>query len=202
MQLGAKKRGFSFMREGPLDMRMDPSSDLTAGEIVNTWSEFDLGRLLKEYGEERHWRRAARAIVDARRKKRIETTVELADILSKAVRCTRRRRFHPATLTFQALRLAVNQELASIGKGVREAICLLASKGRVGVLSFHSLEDRIVKRVFNSFSKPVKKMAGMRESHLFPTLKVLNKKPLLPSINEIRGNRRARSAKLRIAERG
>jgi len=201
MQLGEKKRGFSFMREGPLDMRMDPSSDLTAKEIINKWSEPDLGWLLKEYGEECCWRQAARAIINARRKKEIETTVELAEILSKAVRRRRNRRFHPATLTFQALRLFINQEMPSIRKGVREAMCFLAPKGRIGVLSFHSLEDRIVKKIFNSFSKPVKKMAEIGESHIFPMFKLLNKKPLLPSLNEVRRNRRARSAKLRVAER-
>ena len=200
MQLDEKDRGFSFMKEGPLDMRMDPSSDLTAKEIVNKWSEVDLGKLFREHGEERRWKQAAKAIVHARRKKQIETTTELAEILSKAIGRSRKK-LHPATLIFQALRITVNQELASIEEGVKEAISLLTPGGRIGVLAFHRLEDRIVKNLFRSVSKPIKKMAEMKESHFFPMLKLLCKKPLIPSLHESRENRRARSAKLRVAER-
>ena len=200
MQLDEKERGFSFMKEGPLDMRMDPSSDLTAKEIVNNWSEVDLGRLFREHGEERRWKQAAKAIVHARRKKQIETTTELAEILSKAIGRSRKK-LHPATLIFQALRITVNQELASIEEGVKEAIKLLTPGGWIGVLAFHRLEDRIVKNLFRSVSKPIKKMAEMKESHFFPMLKLLSKKPLIPSLYESRENRRARSAKLRVAER-
>ena len=200
MQLDEKERGFSFMKEGPLDMRMDPSSDLTAKEIVNKWSEVDLGKLFREHGEERRWKQAAKAIVHARRKKQIETTTELAEILSKAIGRSRKK-LHPATLIFQALRITVNQELASIEEGVKEAISLLTPGGRIGVLAFHRLEDRIVKNLFRSVSKPIKKMAEMKESHFFPMLKLLCKKPLIPSLHESRENRRARSAKLRVAER-
>ena len=200
MQLDEKERGFSFLREGPLDMRMDPSSELTAKEIVNKWSEKDLGKLFREFGEERYWKQAARAIVQARRKKQIETTTELTEIISESMRRTRRK-LHPATLIFQALRIAVNRELASVEKGVKEAMTLLTSGGRMGVLSFHSLEDRIVKHLFQAAAKPLKKMGEMKESHYFPILKLLSKKPLIPTFQESRQNRRARSAKLRIAEK-
>ncbi len=200
MQLDEKERGFSFMREGPLDMRMDPTTGVTAKEIVNHWSEKDLGKLFQEYGEERQWRRAARAIVEARRKKTIETTTELAEILSKAIGRSKKK-LHPATLVFQALRISVNRELESVEKGVQEAIQILAPGGRIGVLSFHRLEDRIVKNLFRAASKPIKKMMEMKESHIYPMLKLLSKKPLIPSLHEARTNRRARSAKLRACEK-
>lgn len=200
MQLDEKERGFSFLREGPLDMRMDPTTGLTAKEIVNKWSEKDLGKLFLEYGEERQWRRAARAIVEARRKKAIETTTELAEILSDAIGRSKKK-LHPATLVFQALRISVNRELESVEKGVKEAIHILAPGGRIGVLSFHRLEDRIVKNLFRAASKPIKKMMDMKESHLYPMLKLLSKKPLIPSLHEARSNRRARSAKLRACEK-
>jgi len=200
MQLDEEKRGFSFLREGPLDMRMDPSTGITAKEIVNKWSERDLAKLFREYGEERRWRQAARAIVEARRKKTIETTTELAEILSQSIGRSKKK-LHPATLVFQALRICVNRELDSIEEGVKSAIQMLAPGGRVGVLAFHRLEDRIVKNLFRTASKPLKKMIEMKETHIYPMLKLLTKKPLIPTFQESRTNRRARSAKLRVAER-
>lgn len=200
MQLDEKARGFSFLREGPLDMRMDPTTGETAKEIVNQWSEKDLGRLFQEYGEERQWRKAARAIVEARRKKPIETTTELADILSGAMGRSKKR-LHPATLVFQALRISVNRELEAAEKGIKEALNILSPGGRIGVLSFHRLEDRIVKNLLRAASKPIKKMAEMKASHLYPMLRLLSKKPLIPSLQEARMNRRSRSAKLRVAEK-
>jgi len=200
MQLDEEKRGFSFLREGPLDMRMDPSTGITAKEIVNKWSERDLANLFREYGEERRWRQAARAIVEARRKKTIETTTELAEILSQSIGRSKKK-LHPATLVFQALRICVNRELDSIEEGVKSAIQMLAPGGRIGVLAFHRLEDRIVKNLFRTASKPLKKMIEMKETHIYPMLKLLAKKPLIPTFQESRTNRRARSAKLRVAER-
>ncbi len=200
MQLDEEERGFSFLREGPLDMRMDPTTGITAKEIVNKWSEKDLGKLFQEYGEERQWRKAARAIVEARRKKTIETTTELAEILSNAIGRSKKK-LHVATLVFQALRIGVNRELESIEKGVKDAIEILAPGGRIGVLSFHRLEDRIVKKLFKLASKPIERIAQMKETHLYPMLKLLSKKPLIPSLQEARMNRRARSAKLRVAEK-
>jgi 16S rRNA (cytosine1402-N4)-methyltransferase len=200
MQLDEEKRGFSFLREGPLDMRMDPSTGITAKEIVNKWSEKDLANLFREYGEERRWRQAARAIVEARRKKTIETTTELAEILSQSIGRSKKK-LHPATLVFQALRISVNRELDSIEEGVKSAIQTLAPGGRIGVLAFHRLEDRIVKNLFRTASKPIKKMIEMKETHIYPMLKLLTKKPLIPTFQESRTNRLARSAKLRVAER-
>jgi len=200
MQLDEEERGFSFMREGPLDMRMDPSTGITAKEIVNKWSEKDLGNLFREYGEERRWRQAAKAIVQARRKKTIETTTELAEILSQAIGRSKKK-LHPATLVFQALRISVNRELESIEEGVKSAIEMLAPGGRIGVLAFHRLEDRIVKNLFRAASRPFKKMIDMKETHIYPMLKLLSKKPLIPTLQESRSNRRARSAKLRVAEK-
>ena len=200
MQLDEEKRGFSFLREGPLDMRMDPSTGITAKEIVNKWSEKDLANLFREYGEERRWRQAARAIVEARRKKTIESTTELAEILSQSIGRSKKK-LHPATLVFQALRISVNRELDSIEEGVKSAIQTLAPGGRIGVLAFHRLEDRIVKNLFRTASKPIKKMIEMKETHIYPMLKLLTKKPLIPTFQESRTNRRARSAKLRVAER-
>ena len=200
MQLDEEKRGFSFLREGHLDMRMDPSTGITAKEIVNKWSERDLANLFREYGEERRWRQAARAIVEARRKKTIETTTELAEILSQSIGRSKKK-LHPATLVFQALRICVNRELDSIEEGVKSAIQMLAPGGRIGVLAFHRLEDRIVKNLFRTASKPLKKMIEMKETHIYPMLKLLAKKPLIPTFQESRTNRRARSAKLRVAER-
>jgi len=200
MQLDEEDRGFSFLREGPLDMRMDPSTGVTAKEIVNKWSEKDLGNLFREYGEEKRWRQAAKAIVEARRKKTIETTLELAEILSEAIGRSKKK-LHPATLVFQALRISVNKELESVEKGVKEAINILAPGGRIGVLSFHRLEDRIVKNLFRAASRPFKQIVGMKETHILPMLKLLTKKPLIPTFQESRANRRSRSAKLRVAER-
>lgn len=200
MQLDKKERGFSFLREGPLDMRMDLSTGITAKEIVNKWSEKDLANLFREYGEERRWRQAARAVVEARRKKTIETTTELAEILSQSIGRSKKK-LHPATLVFQSLRIYVNRELDSIEKGVKSAIQILAPGGRIGVLSFQRLEDRIVKNLFRTASRPIKKIIEMKETHIYPMLKLLTKKPLVPTFQESRINRRARSAKLRVAER-
>lgn len=196
MQFDQGHKGFSFSKEGPLDMRMDPESSPTAKEIVNHYSEKNLGELFRELGEEPRWRRAAHAIVDARRQKRVETTTQLAEILKSALGFHGKGRLHPATLVFQALRIAVNKELESIREGLCKAIQLLTKGGRIGAISFHSLEDRIVKNVF--------KEAGFRnkkEKGPIPLLKILTKKPLVAALAEVRANPRARSAKMRFAER-
>lgn len=198
MQLDQGERGFSFMKEGPLDMRMDPSSSLTAREVVNCWSEKDLAQLFRDCGEERHWKRAARAIVRARKKQPIETTTELAAIVGAAVGRSRPK-LHPATLVFQALRLCVNGELEAVREGVEKAVDWLAPKGRIGVISFHRLEDRLVKNIFRAASKPLRSLVDKKETHVFPLLRLLTKKPLIPTRQECRDNRRARSAKLRAA---
>src|ERR1700722_1306050 len=197
MQLDKGYKGFSFSKEGPLDMRMDPTADLTAKEVVNSWPEQELGNLFRDLGEEPRWRKAAKAVVDARRKKLIQTTTQLADIISSALRTPLRGKWHPATLIFQALRMCVNKELDAIAEGISKAIHLLSKGGRIGVMSFHSLEDRIVKNIFKeASSKPKKGTQGPN-----PILRLLTKKPMAPAFKEVKENPRARSAKLRYAER-
>ncbi|MCA8921488.1 MAG: 16S rRNA (cytosine(1402)-N(4))-methyltransferase RsmH [Planctomycetes bacterium] len=192
MQLDRPERGFAFRHDGPLDMRMDPSRGETAAELLQRVDEDALRRLIRTLGEERYARRIAQGIVAAReRGAPLDRTAELAELVAAQVprpRPGQRQRIHPATLTFQALRLAVNGELEQLEAGLR-AICeLLAPGGRVAVIAFHSLEDRIVKQAFR---------AGKRGGGL----KVLTKRPLRPGEAEVAANPRARSAKLRVAER-
>ena len=186
LQLDSPARGFSFREEAPLDMRMDPSQPLTAAELVNRLPEPELARILWEYGEERYARRIAREIVRARDKAPIHTTTELARLVAHCYP-PGRHRIHPATRTFQALRIAVNDELAALKEGLAQAVELLSPGGVVCVISFHSLEDRIVKHFFRARAK-----AGR--------LALLTKKPLRPSPEEVARNPRARSAKLRAAQ--
>lgn len=194
MQFDEGGRGFSLMRDGPLDMRMDRSSPLTAYEVINFWSERELGKVFREYGEERQWKKAARAVVEARRKKRIETTKELADIVSKTTH-RGRPKLHPATLIFQALRICINGELTAIEEGLKKALRCLSPGGRIGVLSFHSLEDRIVKGIFTAAAKPLFSLSGGKEREAL--VKMIRKKPLRPKEEECKKNPRARSAKFR-----
>ncbi len=198
MQFDQGHKGFSFSKEGPLDMRMDPTSELTAKEVVNSWPETELATIFRDYGEEPRWRRAAKAIVDARRKKKIETTTELSHIIASALKTPLKGKWHPATLVFQALRMCVNRELDTIAEGISKAVHLLSQGGKIGVISFHSLEDRIVKNIFKQASAKPKK--GDKSAPL-PFLKLLTKKPIAPTLKEIRLNPRSRSAKMRFAER-
>ena len=194
MQLDKGRKGFSFSEEGPLDMRMDPSSSLTAMEIVNRWTEKQLGELFR-LGEEPRWRKAARAIVEERRKKVIKTTTQLADVVSSSLKTLLKGKLHPATLIFQALRMCVNRELEGVNEGVLKAIQYLSSGGRIGVISFHSLEDRIIKHIFKQASACPKNRTSE------PVLHVITKKPVVPTQKEMRTNPRSRSAKMRIAEK-
>lgn len=181
-------RGMSFMRDEPLDMRYG-DTPLTARAIVNAWEESSLADVIFGWGEERFARRIARAIVAARQKRPIETTGELADIIRGAVPPPARRgRIHPATKTFQALRIAVNDELGSLGAALRELWDILASGGRIAVITFHSLEDRVVKEQFARWEKEGQ---GKR----------LSKKPIPAGREEVSRNPRARSAKLRAIEK-
>lgn len=189
MQLDQGEKGFSFMREGPLDMRMDPKTRLTAEEIINRWTEKKLGEIFRDLGEDPRWRRAAKAIVEARRQAPIRSTTELAGILSQALGSKIRGRLHPATLVFQALRICVNDELSSIKGGLSKAIERLAPAGRIGTICFQRLEERVVKDLFKLA------VASKRGFHL------VNKKPLEPTIKESRTNPRSRSAKMRFLER-
>ncbi len=198
MQLDRDYKGFSFSKEGPLDMRMDPTSDLTAKEIVNRWPEQELANLFRDLGQEPRHKKAAKAIVEARRKKPILTTTQLAEVIVNALKTPFKGKWHPATLIFQALRMCVNKELDAIATAVAKAIHALSAGGRIGVISFHSLEDVIVKNIFKEASTGPKKATP----HVpLPILRLLTKKPLAPLFAEIRKNPRARSAKLRFAEK-
>jgi 16S rRNA (cytosine1402-N4)-methyltransferase len=188
MQLDSPERGFSFQRSGRLDMRMDPQIETTAEEIVNRYSEKELSRIFRDFGEEPQWRKAVKGIIEARRRKPIHTTKELSDLLEKVVR--RRGKIHPATRVFQALRMEVNQELALLQIGLEEIARHLSPKGRMGVISFHSLEDRIVKLTFKDLAKEAD-----------GNYRLVMKKPLAASREEIRKNPRSRSAKLRAIEK-
>lgn len=190
-QLDEPIRGFSFQTDGPLDMRMDQSMPVTAADLVNRWHEAELADAIYQFGEERYSRRIARGIVRARKRQALATTNELVAVIEGAVPAHYRHgRVHCATRTFQALRIAVNQELEHLEPALRDAADVLAPGGRLCVISFHSLEDRIVKRTFRS-------LAGERNA---PWV-VLTKKPQLPTQDEMDRNPRARSAKLRVLER-
>lgn len=186
LQVKDMERGFSFFSEFPLDMRMDRSKGVTAEEIVNTYPPHELERILREYGEERLAGRIVKAIVSQRRRERIKTCKELAEIVSKVY--GRRGKTHPATKTFQALRIAVNNEIEEIKVALQNALALLKKGGRMCVISYHSLEDRIVKNF-------------MRDSEREGLLRIVTKKPLVPRYEEVFSNPASRSAKLRGGEK-
>lgn len=194
MQLDQRERGFSFKGDGPLDMRMDPENPLTAEEIVNRYPEKELDRIFWEYGEERQSRRAAQAIVQARKKRPIRSTAELVEIVKPVLKWGK---IHPATLIFQALRIAVNDELGELEKGLESAIRRTGPGGRIAVISFHSLEDRIAKHRLKENEWKVQKRTGDERG----CLKILTKKPIEPTEEECKQNPRSRSAKLRVAEK-
>ncbi len=200
-QLEDPQRGFSFRHTGPLDMRMDPTSGETAAKWLNRVDEVELARIIYEYGEERYSRRIARAIVQRRKVNPIATTSELADIVKRAVP-TRERSKDPATRTFQALRLHINKELEELALGLPQAVRVLAPGGRLAVISFHSLEDRLTKQFFRAEAKgPVLPPdLPLRAVDFRPRLRVIAK-PQRPTDAEIKRNPRARSAILRVAER-
>ena len=199
MQFDTPERGFSFMEDAPLDMRFGPHVPQTAADLVNKLSERELADLIYRYGEERDSRRIARAIVRARP---VHTTRELVSAI-QAVSHRRGERLNPATRTFQALRIAVNEELASIEAVLPQAVEALTPGGRLAVISFHSLEDRIVKDFMRQQSRDLVNPPYERiyETERKATLKEVNRKPITPSEAEIQNNPRARSAKLRIAEK-
>ena len=191
MQLEEPARGFSFQGDGPLDMRMDQSVSGTAADLINRWPEAQLADTIFQFGEERFSRRIARAIVHARERHPLSTTKELVTVIEGAVPANYRHgRIHCATRTFQAFRIAVNQELDCLEPALRDAVDVLAPGGRLCVISFHSLEDRIVKHTFRALS-------GKDN----PSLMVLTKKPQIPTREESERNPRSRSAKLRAAKR-
>jgi len=204
-QLDEAERGFSYMAEAPLDMRMDQSCGMTAADVVNTASEDELKQILWLYGEEKFSGRIAHAIVTARTEKEITTTTELASIVTGAIPAGARQKEsqHPARRSFQAIRIHVNGELDSIAPSIRAAANMLRPGGRMAVITFHSLEDRITKETFRELaagctcppSFPICVCGGK------PKIKLLSKKPILPGETELRENPRSRSAKLRVAEK-
>jgi 16S rRNA (cytosine1402-N4)-methyltransferase len=199
MQFDTPERGFSFLRDGPLDMRFDPQAELTAAEIVNSWDEASLADLLFRYGEEQYSRRIARVICENRP---IETTRQLAALVEKIGKRSSKERIHPATRTFQALRICVNRELERIEQALPEGIDILAPGGRLAVIAFHSLEDRIVKNIFRDFSKALRDESHPMAPEIRPAkVRLITKKPILPDEEEIINNPRARSAKLRVIEK-
>jgi len=192
-QIDTPERGFSFAADAPLDMRLDPTGGATAADLVNDTPESELADMIFRYGEERGSRRVARFISEARRTQPIERTLELAELVTRALG-GRHGKIHPATRTFQALRIAVNRELESLESVLPQAVELLAPGGRMAIISFHSLEDRIVKLFFRTES-------GYGGSEQPARLQIITKKPIEASEQEARANPRSRSAKLRIAEK-
>lgn len=203
-QLESAERGFSFRYDAPLDMRMNTSQAVTAAELVNSLSERRLAEVIWKYGEERWAKRIAKFIIDRRARRPIQTTLDLVNVIMSAIPAgARPEGIHVATKTFQALRIAVNKELESLQAGLDAAIRLLAKGGRVSVLSYHSLEDRIVKETFarNSGRCTCPPALPVCACGAQKSIRILTKRPLTPSVEEIRRNPRARSARLRAAEK-
>lgn len=200
-QLDDAGRGFSFAREGDLDMRMDPASGLSAADWINQAGERDIARVLFEYGEERHSRRIARAIVRARQEASVTSTTQLASIIA-AANPSRERDKHPATRSFQGIRIFINNELEELRRGLSAAFDCLRVGGRLLVISFHSLEDRIVKRFMRDMARsdPYPRDLPIRADDLQPRLRIIGK-PVTPDEAEVRVNPRARSARMRIGEK-
>ena len=196
-QLKEKERGFSFKEDSHLDMRMDLNQEFNADILINSYSEKDLTEIFEKYGEERFSKRIAHLITTERKKKTITTTKQLADLVIRSLPRTKKRhtwRIHPATRVFQAIRIEVNQELKALEKGLNQAIRVLEDKGRICVISYHSLEDRIVKHLFKESEREGREQKNYG-------LKIVTKKPIRPSSEEVRDNPKARSAKLRVAEK-
>ncbi|MFJ2044624.1 MULTISPECIES: 16S rRNA (cytosine(1402)-N(4))-methyltransferase RsmH [Paenibacillus] len=203
-QFDEGERGFSYNHDAPLDMRMDQDASLTAKEIVNEWPEEEIARILYRYGEEKFSRRIARVIIEKRKQSTIETTGELVELIKEGIPAAARRTGgHPAKRSFQALRIAVNDELGAFEEALHQAVRCLAPGGRVSVITFHSLEDRICKQIFSSYLEkctcppdfPLCVCGGKG------TMRLVNRKPLIPTETELAENSRARSAKLRVAEK-
>lgn len=203
-QFDHPERGFSYRYDAPLDMRMDLDAELTAYDVVNYWSYEELVRIFFLYGEEKFSKQIARKIESSRKIKHIETTGELAELIKEAIPAPARRKGgHPAKRIFQAIRIAVNDELTVFEESLRQAVEILNPGGRISVITFHSLEDRICKTLFKKLSEGPTLPRGLPviPEEYKPVLKIITKKPILPSEEELKINNRARSAKLRIAEK-
>jgi 16S rRNA (cytosine1402-N4)-methyltransferase len=203
-QLDTPERGFSYHHDAPLDMRMDSEAEISAFHVVNNWAYEDLVRIFFQYGEEKFSKQIARKIEAARSVKPIQTTGELVELIKEGIPAPARRKGgHPAKRVFQAIRIAVNDELGVFEKSLDQAIRLLNPQGRISVITFHSLEDRICKVIFKKESEGPQLPPGMPviPQGYEPALKLITRKPILPSEEELEQNNRARSAKLRIAEK-
>ena len=202
-QIDEKERGFSYMQDARLDMRMNQESRLTAYDVVNNYSEDKLTDIFRYYGEEHHARRIAKEIVSKRTNKPIETTLELVDIIDKVIPYREKRNSHPAKKVFQAIRIEVNDELNVLSKALKDALDILNVNGRICVITFHSLEDRICKKIFTEVTKEDEVIKGMPniDQSLLPDFKIVNKNTIKPSQVEIENNKRSKSAQLRIIER-
>lgn len=203
-QLDTGERGFSYMQDAPLDMRMNRDVEFSAYDVINGYSEEELYRVIREYGEEKFAKRIAGFIVNARANKNIETTLELVDIIKAAIPAKARREGpHPAKRTFQAIRIEVNNELGIINKTINDGVTKLSKGGRMAIITFHSLEDRIVKNSYRDLEKPCNcpKELPMCVCGRKPIVKVLTRKPIEPSKEELEFNPRSRSAKLRVLEK-
>jgi len=200
-QLDEASRGFSFQTDGPLDMRMDRRAPISAADLVNTWSEGELIRIFREYGDERNARQIASRIVQRRKEKKFVTTLELADFVEKTVGGRRGSRIHPATRVFQALRIAVNDEMGALDQALVSIRRALKPEGRLAVISFHSLEDRRVKNFIRHASEAELREPGVPFGHPNPDFFLKKLGDWSPDEDEIAENPRARSARLRVAER-
>lgn len=197
------QRGFSYMKDSNLDMRMDQNSNLTAYDIVNTYSVNDLTNIFRKYGEEKHALKIAKQIEVVRKEKPIKTTFELVDIIDKCYPYKEKRNTHPAKKVFQALRIEVNNELGEFEKALKDSLDLLKIGGRIVVITFHSLEDRICKNIFKEMTSTDDLIKGMPNipDDLLPNFKLITKKPIIPSREEIEYNTRSKSAKMRVIEK-
>lgn len=203
-QFDDAERGFSYRFDAPLDMRMDQTQKLNAREVVNEWSYNDLVRIFFRYGEEKYSKQVARKIESTREEKPIETTGELADLIKSAIpAAVRRTGGHPAKKIFQAIRIAVNDELGALEESLEQALQILNPAGRISVITFQSLEDRLVKRMFKEQTEIGDLPAGLPiiPDDMKPKYKLINRKPIIPSEDELEENRRSHSAKLRIIEK-
>lgn len=203
-QLDEPERGFSYMHDAPLDMRMDNRSPLTAKDVVNQYSEDALVKMIKDYGEEKWAKRIVQFIIDHREKESIETTYQLVDIIKKAIpKRARMEGPHPAKRTFQAIRIEVNRELEIIEEAIIDATKYLRPGGRICMITFHSLEDRIVKNAFKKLQNPCicPPQFPVCQCHRKQELEIITRKPIVPSEEELEINPRSRSAKLRVAEK-
>ncbi len=202
-QLDEGERGFSYMKDAPLDMRMNRDDTLSAYDVVNSYSEKDISRIIKEYGEDKFAKRIAKFIVQRRERENIKTTGELVEIIREAIPAKFQKEGHPAKRTFQAIRIEVNRELQILNKAVEDSVEHLNKGGRIAVITFHSLEDRIIKTKFKQLENPCTCpsdfpicVCGKK-----PYIKIITKKPIEPSEEEMNVNSRSKSAKLRVSER-